>query len=252
MNTAKAVASQLLAGRRLLLCLTFLGLLVVLPALSHSALSNGFFIRAWRSNLTDVQLDRQAQDVLADPVRRAWQLGVQALARGDGAEAIHALEDGLQDGSANPVLEGLLAQAYYQSGDYTTAIVYWERVGVSTPLYAMGHQAQQAERFWEAIQFLESSLKVKPNQPHAHYLLAYAYYRVGNPKCAVAQAQEAIRLDSGRNLGYRSTLAWIYAMTDDPRRAYEEYLAILSQSPDHPGVREGLARVERIMKEAKK
>ena len=249
MKTVKTSAFWLLAGQRLLLCLAFVGLLAILPVLRHSALGNLFLVRAWQSGLTDVRLDGQAQAVLDDPVRLVWQLGVQALARGDHAGAIRALEDGLQHAPAHPMLEGLLAQAYYESGDYTNAGVYWRRIGAAAPLYAMGDQALKAERFAEAIQLLESSLAINPKQPQAHYFLAYAYNRLGNPQRAVAEAQEAVQMDGGRNLGYRSTLAWIYEMTGDPDRAYAEYLAILSVSPDHQQAQEGLSRVEKTLKE---
>jgi tetratricopeptide (TPR) repeat protein len=144
---------------------------------------------------------------------------------------------------------GLLGRAYYGAGDYAAAMQLWERAGASAVLYEKGSEALEAGDFPTAIEFLESFSRVSPGEPHAHYLLAYAYYRVGNPGRAVAQAQAAIRLDRGRNLGYRCMLAWIYEMTGNTRRAYEEYLAILHVSPGHAQARKGLLRVGNTLKE---
>jgi len=181
-----------------------------------------------------------------------WQLGVQTWARGEYQRAIGILEQSAHLDPVDPMQLGLLGQAYYESGDYKIAIQLWERAGASVPLYDKGNRAQEAGRFQEAIQFLEASLRVDSNQPHAHYFMAYAYYRLGNPNRAVTEAQEAIRLDGGRNLGYRAQLAWIHEMTGDPGLARQEYLEILSLAPDHPSAREGLLRVERILKEQQK
>ena len=91
-----------------------------------------------------------------------------------------------------------------------------------------------------------------PTQPHAHYLLAYAYYRLGDAGRAIAEAQEAVRLDGGRNPGYRSMLAWIYEMTGHPPLAYQEYIIILACSPGYQQARDGLIRVEKTLEEDQK
>ncbi|MDZ7336925.1 MAG: hypothetical protein ONB30_00140 [candidate division KSB1 bacterium] len=129
------------------------------------------------------------------------------------------------------------------------AIEYWERARASVLLYDKGNQFLESARFHEAIRFLEASLRVGPDKPHAHYFVAYAYYCQGNSNRAVAEAREAIRLDGGRDLGYRARLVWIDEMTGDPVRAYEEYLEILTVAPDHLSVRQGLVRIEKLLKE---
>jgi tetratricopeptide (TPR) repeat protein len=209
-------------------------------------------VRVLKLGIRDPRLDALAVAAPLTPERLAWQLGVQALARHEYQRAIGLLGQGVHSDQVNPMQLGLLGQAYYGTGDYMTAIRFWERGRASAVLYEKGNEAQEAGDFPKAIEFLESFSRVAPTEPHAHYLLAYAYHRVGNPRRAVREAQEAIRLDGGRNLGYRSMLAWIYEMTGELSKAYEEYQTILSVSPDHAQAREGLLRVENALKERRK
>jgi len=215
----------------------------------QAAAVNVFFVNVMQRGIADSSLDTLASAAPLAPERLAWQLGIQALARGDHARAIGVLEGGLQHYPTHAIMRVLLGQAYYETGNHEAAIAQWERVGASQILYAKGDQAQEQERFEEAIRFLESSLRVAPVQPHAHYFLAYAYYRLGDAERAIAEAQESIRLDGGHNLGYCSKLAWIYEMTGSLDLAYQEYRLILSLAPDNRAARESLIRVEKKLQE---
>ena len=242
-----------LAGRRALF-LVFVASIIFSqgPAWVRAASANCFFVYARQRGLSDSRLDSLAKVIPLTPERLAWQLGIQALARGDRERAIEVLESGIQHNATHVILQGLLGQAYFESGNYTAAIEHWERIGASATLYDKGSKAMDAGQFQQAIAFLGSSLRVSPNQPHAHYFLAYAYYRVGSVEQAIAEAQEAIRLDGGRNPGYRSMLARIYEMTDHLDLAYQEYNAILVLFPNNADARAGLAKVEQRIKEKQK
>ncbi|MCI0475381.1 MAG: tetratricopeptide repeat protein [Anaerolineales bacterium] len=225
--------------------------LVVVPVWKRAA-TNLFFMNVVHLGIADERLDALAQTAPLSPSRLAWQLGTQAQARGEYSRAIDVLERAAQLEPGHPFLRYILGWAYFESGNSVAAITKWEYVGASAVLYAKGAQAEKAGQPQEAILFLESLSRVNPANSHAHYLLAYAYLRMGNPERAISEAQAAIRVDRGRNLGYRSLLARLYEQAGYHDQAYEEYLAILAISPDESSAREGLARIKKAREEKRK
>jgi tetratricopeptide (TPR) repeat protein len=224
----------------------------IAPVALRIATTNSFFLTVLHFGIVDRRLDDLALAVPLAPTRLAWQLGTQAQARGEYSRAIDVLERGVRLDPDHSFLNYWLGWAYYETGDYSTAIAKWEHIDARAVLYTKGSEAYKSEQFPQAVLFLESTLRVAPTIAHAHYLLAYTYLRLGNPERAIREAQAAIRVDGGRNFGYRALLPWVYEQTGYPELAYEEYLAILAIAPDNSAAREGLARIQKAREEKRK
>ena len=97
----------------------------------QAARINAFFVNGMHRGMNDRGLDALAIAAPLSQERLYWQLGLQALARGDVARAVSVLEDGLRRSPDHKIMHGMLAQAYFAIGDYTAAMREWEHAGAS-------------------------------------------------------------------------------------------------------------------------
>lgn len=99
-------------------------------------------------------------------------------------EAKKEMEEELEIDPSNAGAEYVLGALAQQRQDWDTAIPHFSRAakldpGFSDALVGLGTSLNAVKRFSDAIPPLESAVKLEPQNPAPHYLLAIAYTRAG-------------------------------------------------------------------------
>ncbi|MGD0695637.1 MAG: tetratricopeptide repeat protein [Terriglobia bacterium] len=125
-----------------------------------------------------------------------YRLGGLLLAGEPGAQALgsarHEFEEELKIDPRNAAAEYQLAEMARQARQWNDAIEHFQRAATFAPqfgeaLIGLGKSLVSAGRVQEAVRPLERVAALEPDNPNAHYQLAFAYRRLGREQDAAKE-----------------------------------------------------------------
>jgi tetratricopeptide (TPR) repeat protein len=168
---------------------------------------------------------------------RWYQLGLEAIPRGDVVVLVRSLRHLSGNSSRAQLLQGALDLLHKRPEN---ALKHLE-VAVQDPQTALwaqflaGEALCRLEQYEACIRTLRGALEQDPGNVDGHRWLAIAAFDIGASAEAVQQLREVIRLDSGDPRAYRM-LGLIYMEAEEFPQAIEAYRASLDRSRDQPDI----------------
>jgi tetratricopeptide (TPR) repeat protein len=170
-----------------------------------------------------------------------------ALRNNDSDQALQLLDPALREQPNNPQLWTLQGLAYSGKGDQKAALASFQRALKVSPNYLPALEGASQLEYnagsAEAVPLLQRVLRLQPNDPTTHAMLAVLAYKKGDCAGAVQHfAQSGSLMDSqpGALQEYGACLMKL----KETEKAISVFQRILSSQPDDPRARRGLAAVE--------
>ncbi len=170
-----------------------------------------------------------------------------ALRNNEFDQALQLLEPTLRELPNNPQLWMLQGLAYSGKGDQKAALASFQKALKISPDYLPALEGASQLEYnagsAEAVPLLQRVLRLQPNDPTTHAMLAVLAYKKGDCAGAVQHfARSGSLLDS--QPGALQEYGVCLIRLKEPEKAISVFQRILSSQPDDPRARRGLAAVE--------
>ena len=170
-----------------------------------------------------------------------------ALKNNEFDQALQLLEPTLRELPNSPQLWMLQGLAYSGKGDQKSALASFQKALKISPDYLPALEGASQLEYdagsAEAVPLLQRVLRLQPNDPTTHAMLAVLAYKKGDCAGAVQHfAQSGPLIDS--QPGALQEYGVCLIRLKEPEKAISVFQRILSSHPDDPRARRGLAAVE--------